>query len=124
VPDKAPLFVEAMVASRDVSYLKLDDPVRVKLESYPFQRFGTVSGVLTEISPDSISQKEGEGDRARLVYRVQVKLTDRPADLVKRGFHLKPGLVASAEIKTGRRTIASYILDPVLKIADESLREP
>src|SRR6185312_8410122 len=42
VPDNADLYVEAMVASRDISYLKLDDTVRVKLETYPFQRFGTL----------------------------------------------------------------------------------
>ena len=47
----------------------------------------------------------------------------RPRRLV-RGIRLKPGLVATAEIKTGDRTIASYVLDPVLKITDESLREP
>ena len=124
VPDNAALYVEAMVASRDVSYLKLGDTVRVKLESYPFQRFGTANGVLTEISPDSIAQKEGEGGRTRMVYRAQVRLTDPPGELAARGIRLKPGLVASAEIKTGRRTVASYILDPVLRIADDSLREP
>jgi HlyD family secretion protein len=123
VPDNADLYVEAMVASRDISYLKLDDTVRVKLETYPFQRFGTLTGVLTEISPDSIMQKEDES-HSRPVYRVQVRLTDQPGTLIARGFRLKPGLVASAEIKTGRRTIASYVLDPVLRIADESLREP
>lgn len=124
VPDNAALYVEAMVASRDVSYLKLGDTVRVKLESYPFQRFGTANGVLTEISPDSIAHKDGEGERTHMVYRAQVRLTDPPGELAARGIRLKPGLVASAEIKTGRRTVASYILDPVLRITDESLREP
>jgi HlyD family secretion protein len=124
VPDGADMYVESMVASRDVSYLKLGDTVRVKLEGYPFQRFGTVSGVLTEISPDSLSQKQGEDAPTRLMYRVQVRLTTDTADLARRGIHLRPGLVASAEIKTGTRTIASYVLDPVLKITDESLREP
>jgi hemolysin D len=124
VPDGADMYVESMIASRDVSYLKLGDAVRVKLESYPFQRFGTLDGVLTEISPDSLSQREGEDRPARLMYRVQVRLAADPADLARRGIHLRPGLVASAEIKTGTRTIASYVLDPVLKITDESLREP
>jgi HlyD family secretion protein len=124
VPDDADLYVEAMVQSRDVSYLKLGDTVRVKLESYPFQRFGTLEGSLAEISPDSISQQQGENAPARLVYRVQVRLAAKPSETLSRGIRLKPGLVATAEIKTGDRTIASYVLDPVLKIADESLREP
>jgi HlyD family secretion protein len=124
VPDNAALYVEAMVPSRDVSYLNVGDTVRVKLETYPFQRYGTANGILTEISPDSIARKEGESEKSSLVYRVQVRLTDAKAALAARGIRLKPGLVASAEIKTGRRTIARYILDPVLKFTDESLREP
>jgi HlyD family secretion protein len=123
VPDKADLYVEANVPSRDISYLTVGDSVRVKLESYPFQRFGTVSGVLTVISPDSQPLKEGE-DQSKLVYKVQVKLNETVQSLAQRNIHLKPGLVSSAEIKTGGQTIAAYVLHPVLKIADESLREP
>ena len=123
VPDNADLYVEASVPSRDIGYLKLGDSVRIKLESYPFQRFGTVSGVLTVVNPDSESLKPGDEQSPR-VYRVQVRLNDSPASLMKRGIRLKPGLVAAAEIKTGGETIATYILNPVLKIADESLREP
>jgi hemolysin D len=72
VPDGAQLYVEANVPSRDISYLKVGDSVRVKLESYPFQRFGTINGVLTVISPDSMPLKEAD-DQSKLVYRVQVK---------------------------------------------------
>lgn len=123
VPDNADLYVEANVPSRDISYLTVGDSVRVKLESYPFQRFGTVSGTLTVISPDSQPLKEGE-DQSKLVYKVQVKLNETVQSLAQRNIHLKPGLVSSAEIKTGGQTIAAYVLHPVLKIADESLREP
>jgi hemolysin D len=123
VPDNADLYVEASVPSRDIGYLKLGDSVRVKLESYPFQRFGTISGVLAVISPDSQPLKEGD-DKSQVIYRVQVKLDDRAAALLARSIHLKPGLVASAEIKTGGETIANYILHPIIRIGDESLREP
>lgn len=121
VPDDADLYVEAQVASRDIGYLKLSDPVRVKLESYPFQRFGTVGGVLSVISPDS--QPVKEGDESHRVYKVQVRLNGT-GELAARKIHLKPGLVASAEIKTGGETVATYILRPVIKIGDEGLREP
>ncbi|HWM62140.1 MAG TPA: HlyD family type I secretion periplasmic adaptor subunit [Rhizomicrobium sp.] len=123
VPDGADLYVEANVPSRDVSYLQIGDTVRVKLEAYPFQRFGTVTGVLTVLSPDSQPIKEGD-DGSKLVYRAQVRLNDNAGRLAARHIFLKPGLVASAEIKTGTRTIASYMLDPVLRISDESMREP
>jgi hypothetical protein len=53
-----------------------------------------------------------------------VRLNEDAAMLAARGFRLKPGLVASAEIKTGTRSIASYILNPILRLKDESMREP
>lgn len=123
VPDGADLYVQANVSSRDISYLKVGDTVRVKLESYPFQRFGTVSGTLAVISPDSLPQDQSDA-KSPMVYHAQVALNDSPAQLAARGIRLKPGLVVSAEIKTGTRTIASYILNPVLRITDESMREP
>ncbi|HEU0162264.1 MAG TPA: HlyD family type I secretion periplasmic adaptor subunit [Rhizomicrobium sp.] len=122
VPDGADLYVEGNVATRDISYIKLGDETRIKLEAYPFQRFGTAQGRVTEISPDAIQL--GEGEDARPVYRVQVRLSDDRGMLAGRGLRLRPGMVATAEIKTGTRTIASYILDPILRISDESLREP
>lgn len=122
VPDGADLYVEANVPSRDVSYLKEGADVRVKLEAYPFQRYGTLNGRLDVLGADSIPMKEG--DQSHLVYRAHVRLTDSPADLAKKGLRIRPGLVASAEIKTGKRSIASYVLNPILRTADESLREP
>jgi HlyD family secretion protein len=123
VPDGADLYVEANVPSRDISYVKVGDVVRVKLETYPFQRFGTVNGRLDVISADSIPLKQGD-DHSELVYHVQVRITDSLRDLAERGIHVRPGLVASAEIKSGKRSVASYILNPILRTTDESLREP
>jgi HlyD family secretion protein len=123
VPDAADLYVEANVPSRDVSYVKVGNSVRVKLETYPFQKYGTLSGRLDVISPDSIPLK-ADNDKSELVYRAQVRLTESVRDLTKRGIHLRPGLVATAEIKTGSRSIASYVLNPILRTADEGLREP
>jgi membrane fusion protein, hemolysin D len=123
VPDGADLYVEANVPSRDVSYVKVGDVVRVKLEAYPFQRFGTVNGTLDVISADSVPLKQGDA-QSELIYRVQVRISDNLRDLALRGIHVRPGLVASAEIKSGKRSVASYILNPILRTADESLREP
>jgi multidrug efflux pump subunit AcrA (membrane-fusion protein) len=59
-----------------------------------------------------------------LIYRAQVRIKDAAKTLAARHIRLRPGMVASAEIKTGKRSIASYILDPILRTADEGLREP
>lgn len=123
VPDGANLFVEADVPSRDISYLKVGDTVRIKLEAYPFQQHGTLNGKLEVISADSIPLKQND-NQSQLVYRVNVQLTDSIRDLAQRGIHVRPGLASTAEIKTGKRSILSYILDPVLRTTDESMREP
>lgn len=122
VPDGADLYVEANVPSRDVSYLKVGNSVRVKLETYPFQKYGTLNGRLEVLSADSVPLKQD--DQTQFVYRAQVRLTETPGELLARKFRIRPGLVATAEIKTGKRSIASYILNPILRTADESLREP
>jgi hemolysin D len=122
VPDGADLYAEANVPARDVSHLKVGNQVRVKLEAYPFQKFGTIDGRLDVLSADSVPLKED--DKTSLVYHARVRLLTPPTDLVKRGFKVRPGMVLSAEIKTGKRTIASYVMNPILRTADEGLREP
>ena len=122
VPDSADLYVEANIPSRDVSDVRVGQPVRIKLEAYPFQRFGTLDGVLDVVSADALPLKKGE--TTEMVYRAQVRLAGGAAQAAARGFRLKPGLVVSAEVKVGKRSIASYVLSPVLRTVDESMREP
>ena len=123
VPANAPLVLEADIASSDVGYAKIGDKVRVKLEAYPFQQFGTLDGSLEEMSPDSLPGK-GSGGASTPVFRSRVRLNDTVNDLSRRHIHLGAGLVATAEIKTGKRSIASYILYPFIGTFDEAMREP
>jgi hemolysin D len=122
VPKSAELYIDASTLSRDISYIKPGDAVRVKLEAYPFQIYGILDGILSVVGPDSLPLKED--DASRQVYRVQVRLTDSAAALAKRSIYIRPGMIANAEIKTGKRSVASYILQPIMKVTDESMREP
>lgn len=122
VPADAPLEVEADVLSKDVGYVSVGDPVRVKLEAYPFQKFGTLTGALSVVSPDSIVRQTGQ--TSITVFHATVHLNDNVDKLTARGVRLRPGLIATAEITTGRRSIASYILYPVLRMFDEGMKEP
>ena len=122
VPADATLNLEANIPSRDIGYVKVGDPVQIKLEAYPFQQFGTLEGRLDVVSPDSVALKEG--DSSTVVFRAKVQLKDTIGAIARRGMHLRPGLVAAADIRSGRRTILSYLADPLLKTAQESLREP
>jgi HlyD family secretion protein len=122
VPDGADLYAEANVPARDVSHLKVGNTVRVKLEAYPFQKYGTIDGRLDVLSADSVPLKEDE--KTQLVYHARVRLLTPMTELAKRGLRVRPGMVLSAEIKTGKRTIASYVMNPILRTADEGMREP
>ena len=122
VPDNAKLYIAASIPAHDIGYVKAGETVRVKLDAYPFQRYGTLNGRLASISPDSLPFSPDKP--SQLVYRAQVQLTDATRALLRRGIRLRPGMVAAAQIKTGKRSIISYILNPVLRIGNESLKEP
>lgn len=122
VPDGAKLYVDADVSTRDIAEVKVGDKVQVKLQAYPFQRYGTVTGRLVSLGADSVPVKAGAGTRQ--VYHAQVVIDDAPSKLASRGIHVRPGLVADADITTGSRSIISYILDPLLRTAHDSMREP
>jgi len=124
VPADAELEVEGDVLSKDVGYVSVGDPVRVKLEAYPFQKFGTLTAALTVVSPDSIVRQGAQGQSSTTVFHVRVRLEENAATLAARGIRLRPGLVATAEISSGRRSIASYVLYPVWRMFDEGMKEP
>jgi HlyD family secretion protein len=121
---------EVDVDSTDVAHLRVGDPVRVKLDALPFQRHGTVPGTLRVITENSFQSDKSAAAaadkqearpaffRARAALGA-VDLLDVPKD-----FRLIPGMTLAAEIKIGRRSIVSYVLDPVVRLFDESLREP
>jgi HlyD family secretion protein len=122
VPIDAELRLEANILSRDVAFVAVGDPVRVKLEAYPFQQYGTLDGRLALVGPDSLPMTENE--QTHVVFPASVDLGDTLGVASAQGIRLRPGLVATAEIKTGVRSIASYVLDPIVRTRDESMREP
>lgn len=122
VPLDVPLEVEASVESRDISYLRLSDSARVKLEAFPYQKYGTLDGTVTAISGDAIDREEG--GRKTSVYRIRLniaanKLRDVPTDMA-----LMPGMKASAEIKVGSRRLITFFTYPILRTLDSGLRDP
>lgn len=122
VPANAALEVEADVQTRDVGYLTVGERARVKLEAYPFQKYGTLEGVLTVVSPDSVVRQVGQ--TSVTMFHARVHLKETVEQLARRGIRLRPGLLATAEITTGHRSIASYLLYPVWRMFDEGLKEP
>lgn len=129
VPDDADIAVEAMIPNRDVGFIREGQPVRVKLEAFPFTEYGFVEGTVETISRDAIEQEQSKGPspagspQQSLVYAVRIKLASKSLMIGRRLQPIGPGLAVQAEIKTGKRRIIQYLLSPISKTLDEAARE-
>jgi hemolysin D len=118
VPRGAELVVEAMVLNRDIGFLHEGQPVEVKLEAFPFTRYGIVAGEIERISRDAVENKE-----LGLVFPCLVKLSRSYIEIGPNRVQLAPGFAATAEIKTGHRRIIEYLLSPLSRRLQEAGRE-
>jgi membrane fusion protein, hemolysin D len=131
VPAGNKIEAEVDVDSADVARLRVGDQVRVKLDALPFQRHGTVSGILRVVTENSFqNDKSGahapgdKPDGQPSFFRARIALGPLQLRNVPRDFRLIPGMTTTAEVVVGKRTIISYLLDPVVRLFDEGLREP
>lgn len=108
VPERGGVVVEARLLNRDAGFVRRGQAAAVKLEAYPFTRYGTVPGTITSISRDAVAD-----EKLGPVYVVRIAL-DRSFIVVDgRNVPLGSGLAATVDIKTGTRRIISYLLSPL-----------
>ncbi len=138
VPTSAPLVAEVQIDTRDVARLHLGDRATIKLEALPWQQFGLAYGELTALTPDTLSDdntretgEEGSSPELRtqekqspIHYRARFELRETRFRNLPDGFVLRPGMRVVADIKVGRRAILDYVLNPITRVINESLREP
>lgn len=113
VPDNTPVEMVCYVKNMDIADIEMGMEAEIKLEAYSYNKYGTVKGTVKHISPSSFSSEQMGS-----VYLVKIDITDIP-----KGINLTSGLSGSVEIKTGKRTVMSYFLDPIIKGFGESLKE-
>ena len=118
VPDDAVLEVEAMALNKDIGFLHEGQHVEIKIESFPYTRYGLVDGKLRHLSRDSVEQ-EGVGR----VYPMRISLDTTRILVDDHWEQLQPGMAVTAEIKIGKRRVLEYFLAPFLRYQDESLKE-
>jgi adhesin transport system membrane fusion protein len=119
VPTADTLLIEAKISPRDVAFVRVGQPAVIKISAYDFSIFGALDGKVVNVSADSLVEK----DKNETYYLVRIK-TDKSA-LERDGKHypIIPGMVASAEIMTGRKTILAYLMKPINKARSEALTE-
>lgn len=118
VPSDDTLEVEATVLNKDIGFVRAGQRATVKVESFPYTRYGYLEGVVQSVSHDA-----AQDERLGLIFPARVRL--RNAALVIDGVKVKltPGMNLSVEIKTGKRRVIDYLLSPLQQHTSESLRE-
>lgn len=123
VPEGDALLAEVWLQNEDAGFVHAGQPARVKLASFPFQRYGMLDGRVLRVSADSTERSPGEPERAALAYRALVELERQELRSGDAAHALLAGMQLTAEIRLGERTLLDYLLSPVQKIAAEAGRE-
>lgn len=139
VPVESHLEVEAMVSNRDIGFVSAGQDAEIKVDTFNFTRYGLLHGHVLNVSTDAITRDRREeairdGSPAtekstsepkgqELVYAARVALDRTQMQIEGKSVPLGPGMAVTVEIRTGTRRIISYLLSPLLKYQQESLRE-
>jgi hemolysin D len=118
VPSQGGIEVEARILNRDVGFVRVGQEAAVKLEAFPFTRFGSVPGRVRSISRDAVQDKE-----LGLVYTATIILDRNYVDTDGRRMTLSPGLAATVDVRTGSRRIISYLISPLQTSISQAGRE-
>ena len=139
VPLESHLEVEAMISNRDIGFVSAGQDAEIKVDTFNFTRYGLLHGHVLNVSTDAITRDRREeatrdGSPAtekstsepkgqELVYAARVALDRTQMQIEGKSVPLGPGMAVTVEIRTGTRRIISYLLSPLLKYQQESLRE-
>lgn len=118
VPLDDTLLVEAEIRPRDIAFLRPGQESMIKIAAYDFSIYGGLKAKLENISADTIRNDEGES-----FYRVYLRTEKNSLTHQGQELPIIPGMTATVEILTGKKSVLDYILKPILKARDQALRE-
>lgn len=118
VPANERLEIDAMVENKDIGFINRGQAAEVKVEAFPFTRYGILHGKVVNVSLDAIAD-----EKRGLLYQTRVLLDQTTIAVEGKQVPLVPGMAVTVEIKTGRRRVIDYFLSPVLQHGSESVRE-
>lgn len=118
VPEDRSLKVEAFIKNSDVGFVRQGQTTHVKVDAYPFTKYGLLKGEIEHISSDALEDK-----LYGYVYKMQVKLDKELLEYQGKNMPLSPGMNVTSEVITGKRRLIDYFLSPLKRFGDESIRE-
>ena len=139
VPAETHLEIEAMISNRDIGFVEVGQDAAIKIDTFNFTRYGLLHGRVLTVSHDAITREKpqekvvdkpqgaeassSEPKGQELVYAARVSLDRMQMQIEDKRVNLSPGMAVTVEIKTGSRTIISYLLSPLIRYKHDSLRE-
>ncbi len=141
VPFEGPMEIEAMIANKDIGFVEPGQSAVVKVEAFPFTRFGTLDATVAKVSRDAVDERyasnlsdaesttkpqgsAGQPSQApSLVFPATLTLASRTISIGGSDVPLVPGMSVSVEIKTGRRRAIDYVLSPLREFVSQTAHE-
>jgi hemolysin D len=117
VPIDAPLIIKAMVLNKDIGFVKNNMPVLIKIDTFDFQKYGTLKGVIRNIAKHSI-----EDEKLGPVYEVFIDLLESRLMVEGQMVPVTSGMSLTAEIRVGERRIIEFFIYPLIKYLDEGIK--
>lgn len=118
VPDQAHVTAEVTLENKDVGFVNIAQAAEIKLETFPYTRYGTVPATVTNITSDAVND-----EKRGALFPATLTLAQSMIDVDGKPVKLSPGMNITAEIKTGNRRVVDYLLSPIHRHTKESLRE-
>jgi len=118
VPGEDALRVEAWIPNKDIGFVQDGQAAEIKIETFPFTKYGVIDGEITNISNDAIAD-----EKLGLVYLAQVAMTKTTMWVNDRPVNLSPGMAVTVEVDMGERRLIEFLLTPLLRYKDEGLQE-
>lgn len=143
VPSGGPIEIEALIQNQDIGFIEAGQSAVVKVESFPFTRYGTLTGRVLRVSRDAVDEREasgladaGQAARMRdsptaaapaksqsLVFPATVSLDQRTMNIDGKVIPLSPGMAVTVEVRTGERRVLDYLLSPIREATSASGHE-
>ncbi len=118
VPDNFQLVVKVRILNKDIGFVHTGQQAVIKIEAFPYTRYGYLTGSVQSISYDAI-----EDEQLGLVYAATITLDSDTLTIEGQKVKLGAGMNITAEIKTGKRRVIDYLLSPLQKTIDESMKQ-
>ena len=124
VPLDDTLLVEGRIRPQDIAFIRPQQNAVVKLSAYDSSVFGSLEGKVERISADTIADDRPErGEKGETFYRVMVRTEKNHLGTSENPLPILPGMVATVEVLTGKKTVLDYLLKPARVLREEALRE-